>query len=125
MKRYLVPVVAGVTVFGAVTAFAATLGVSSTTLGSGDDAVTSCNASANVSYNVAFAVGGYEVTTAPVTSAASCAAKSYKVTLTDSGGASLAEVTGSLDAAGSASPDFTSQAIKADLVEGVAVVITG
>ena len=125
MKRYLVPVLAGVTVFGAVTAFAATLGVSSTTLGSGNDAVTSCNATAAVSYNVGFAAGGYEVTTAPVTSAAACAAKSYKVTLTDSGGASLAEVTGTLDAAGAAAPDFTSQAVKAALVEGVSVVITG
>ncbi len=97
MKRYLVPVVAGVAVFGAATAFAASLTVNSTTLGSGNDAVASCNASATIAYDPPGAVYsqsgpyGYKIGIAPVTSAASCASMTYKVTLTGAGNASLAE----------------------------------
>lgn len=126
MKRYLVPVIAGVTVFGAVTAFAATLSVTSTSLGSGNQTVASCNASAAVSYTTAFvAVTGYKVATAPVTSAATCNGKAYKVTLTGAAGASLAEVTGTLDATGAGAPDFSAQNVAAANVTGVSVVISG
>src|SRR3954452_18043744 len=83
-KRFLIPLVAGVVTFGAVTAFAATLSVSSKSLGSGNATVSTCNASAQVSYNTAYAstIPGYKVTTAPVTTAAGCTLMAYKVTLT-------------------------------------------
>src|SRR3954470_4798769 len=125
--RFLLPLIAGVLVFGAVTAFAASLNVSSKSLGSGNGTVTSCNASANVTYNTAYAstIPGYKVTTAPITTAAACATLSYKVTLTGAGNAALAEVTGSLDASGNASPDFSASNVAASGVTGVAVVITG
>lgn len=126
--RLGVPVVAGVVVFGAVTAFAATLSVGSKTLGSGNATVASCNATANVTYNTAYASGlpGYKVTTAPVTTAAGCAGMSYKVTLTGASNVSLAEVTGTLDAVtGAATPDFSSNNVAASSVTGVSVVITG
>lgn len=133
MKRYLVPVLAGVVVFGGVTAFAATLTVSSDTLGSGDSVVASCNATAKVSYTTAFATGGYKVATTPITTAASCKGLSYKVTLTDASG-SLAERTGTLDATtGAATPSFAPTVapdpifagITAASVTGVSVVVTG
>lgn len=123
VKRYLVPVLAGVVVFGGVTAFAATLNVSSKSLGAGDSAVASCNASAAVTYTTAFATGSYKVATAPITTAASCNGLSYKVTLSGSTG-SLGEQTGLLDATGAATPNFGST-IAAAGVTGVSVVITG
>jgi hypothetical protein len=126
MKRYLVPVLAGVTVFGAVTAFAATLNVSSSTLGSGEASVTSCNASAAVSYTTGYSASlpGYQVTSTPITSAAGCVGKAFKVTLTGASGVLGAELTGTLDASGSATPAVAA-GVSAASVTGVAVVISG
>lgn len=132
LTRYVVPLAAGAVVFGAATAFASSLTVNSTGLGSGNAGVASCNASASVSYNTAYAasIPGYQVTTTPVTtSAAACANKTYKVTLTGASNAALAERTGTLNASGNAdgaaSPDFTSASVSAASVTGVSVVITG
>ena len=126
-KRFLIPAVAGVVTFGAVTAFAATLSVSSKSLGSGNATVSTCNASAQVSYNTAYSASlpGYKVSTTPVTTAAGCATMSYKVTLTGAANASLGEITGTLDGTGAASPDFSSSNIAASAVTGVSVAITG
>ena len=126
-KRFLIPAVAGVVTFGAVTAFAATLSVSSKSLGSGNATVASCNATAQVTYNTSYAasIPGYKVTTTPVTTAAGCATMSFKVTLTGAGNASLGEITGSLDSSGNASPDFSASNIAASAVTGVSVAITG
>jgi hypothetical protein len=127
VKRYLVPIAAGFVVFGVATAFAASLTLTGTSLGSGNAATASCNATASVTFNSSYASGlpGYKVTTAPVTTAVACATKAYKVTLTGAANASLAEVTGSLDASGNASPDFSASNIAASLVTGISVVITG
>ena len=125
--RFAIPVVVGVFVFGGVTAFAATLSVSSKSLGSGNATVASCNAAATVSYTTAYAASlpGYKVATTPVTTAVGCATMAFKVTLTGAGNASLAEQTGNLDAAGAASPDFSTSTIAAANVTGVSVVVTG
>ena len=127
MKRFLVPVVAGVVTFGGASAFAASLSVSTTGLGAGNASVASCNASSSVTYTTAYdsAVPGYEVATAPVTTAAGCNGKAYKVTLTGAANASLAEVTGTLDASGNASPNFAASNIAASAVTGVSVIISG
>ena len=127
MKRFLVPLGVGVVTFGGVTAFAATLSVSSKSLGAGNATVATCNASAQVSYNTTYSasVPGYKVSTAPVTTAAGCATMAYKVTLTGAGNASLGEITGTLDGTGAASPDFSSSNIAASAVTGVSVAITG
>lgn len=127
MKKFLVPAVAGVVVFGAVTAFAATLTVNTNSLGSGTATVASCNSSAVVTYNTAATTNAktYDVTTAPVTSAATCSGKSYKVTLLGASNASLGEITGTLNTSGAATPDFTSLGIAAEDVVGVSVVISG
>ena len=127
VARFAVPVITGVVVFGSVTAFAASLSVTSKTLASGNATVASCNATVAVTYNTAYVstIPGYKVTTAPVTSAVGCATMAYKVTLTGAANASLAEITGSLDASGNASPDFTSSSVAAANVTGVSVTITG
>ena len=127
LKRLAIPLIAGLVVFGGVTAFAASLSVSSKTLGSGNATMTSCNSTAAVSYTTAYSatLPGYKVATAPVTTAVACATLSYKVTLTGASNASLGEITGTLDAAGAAAPDFSSQNIAASAVTGVSVVITG
>jgi uncharacterized membrane protein YesL len=125
MKRYLMPLLAGVIVFGAVTAFAASLTVSSKSLGSGNATVSSCNSTAAVSYTTSFVSGNYQVATLPVTSAAGCASMAYKVTITGTGvlATTPVEVTGTLDAAGAASPSVPAGVLAAD-VNVVSVVIT-
>ncbi len=125
-KRYVVPVVAGIVVFGAVTAFAAGFTVTSKTVVSGNAAVSACNATAAVSYTTSWdaTVPGYVVATAPVTAGASCGTMAYKVSLTGTGGTALAEQTGSLTA-GSASPNFAASKIPAANVTGISVTITG
>ncbi len=127
-KRYLGPAIAGVAVFGAVTAFAAGFSVNSTSVAAGGTSVTGCNATAAATYDTVWdaALHAYKVSTAPVTTAASCHDMAYKVTLTDASDASLGEVTGTLDATtGNASPDFSSQNILVSNVAGVSVTVTG
>jgi hypothetical protein len=142
MKKYLVPVAVGVVVFGAVTAFAATLTVNSNSLGAGNSAVNSCTTDAKVTYNTVgtSAAKTYKVTTAPVTTSngatasTACAGMAYRVTLLDVNSNPLAEATGVLDANGAATAasvapaavaNFSGQNIAAEDVRGVAVVVTG
>jgi len=119
--------VVGVVTFGAVTAFAATLSVTSKSLGAGNQTVASCNAGAVVSYTTSYSstVPGYIVATAPITTAAGCSGMSFRVTLTGSGNSSLGEQTGTLDGAGAGTATFTSLNVSAALVTGVSVAITG
>ena len=125
-KRYVAPALAGVVVFGAVTAFAAGFTVTSTTVVSGNATVAACNSSASVSYTTAWdaTLPGYAVATAPVTTGAGCGSMAYKVSLTGTGGAQLAEQTGTLTS-GSATPNFASAHILAANVVGISVTITG
>lgn len=126
--KHLITVGAGVVVFGAVSAFAATLAVGSTSLGSGNATVVTCNASAAVSYTSSYSVSGprgYRLSTTPVTAAAGCAGMAFKVTVTDAANTALAEQTGTLDGTGSATPGFSSANVASSLVTGVSVVITG
>jgi hypothetical protein len=127
-KRHFAPVIAGVVVFGAVTAFAAGFTVSSTTVVSGSTTVTGCNATAAVSYTTIWdtTLKAYKVNTAPVTTAAACHGMGYKVTLQNASNASIGEVTGTLDAVtGAASPDFSSLSVPASSVSAIAVTVTG
>ena len=127
LVRFAVPVIAGVAIFGATTAFAASLNLSGTGLGAGNATVASCNASATISYNTAYisTQPGYKVTTAPIASAASCGSKAFKATLSGTGNSSLGEVTGTLDATGAFAADFSASNINAASVTGVSVVISG
>jgi hypothetical protein len=127
MKKLMIAVVLGVAVFGAVYAFAASLTVNSKSLAAGSGTVAACNATATVNYNTGYqsTLPGYRVTTAPVASAATCANMAYRVTLTGASGTSLGEQSGTLDATGAATPDFSSLNVSAANVTGVSVVISG
>ena len=135
MKKYLVPIVAGAVVFGAVTAFAATLNVSSSSLGSGNATVASCNSAASVNYTAGFATTPhvYQVSSTTVTTpgpvgpaVAVCAGKTYKITFLDASNAPVGtEVTGTIGTDGTDTTNVASQGIAASGVANVAVVITG
>ena len=130
MKKYLLPIGAGVTVFGAVTAFAATLTVNSSSLGAGNATVASCNSAAAVSYSTTPTTNTktYDVTTAAVSTSGTgtgCANMAFRVTLLGAGNVSLGEKTGTLDGTGAGTADFTSLTVPASDVTGVAVVVTG
>ncbi len=126
-KRVGVAIIAGITVFGAATAFASSLSVSSKSVVAGAGAVNACNTTASVSYNTTYSAGlpGYVVTTVPVTTAATCGGMSYKVTLMNAANAPLAEKIGSLDSSGNATADFTASSVSVALINGVAVIVTG
>jgi len=130
VKKFLLPLGAGVVVFGAATAFAATLSVNGTSLGAGNATVASCNSAATVSYSTVPTANTktYDVSTASIATSgtgAGCANMAFKVTLLGTGGASLGEKTGTLDGTGAGSADFTSLTVPASDVTAVAVVITG
>jgi hypothetical protein len=123
VKKYLLPVAAGVVVFGVVTAFAASLAVSSPSLGAGNATVASCQDNADVTY----ATTGANVGTATVTfsgTGAGCNGLTAEVTLTgtDSLDPTPASGTGVVTS-GVATVDFSS--VPAHDVTGVAVVVTG
>lgn len=127
MKKYLLPLGAGVVVFGVVTAFAATLNVSSSSLGAGNATVAACNDNAAVTYTTS----GSTVSTAVVTISGSqasgaCDGLTAQVTLTGSSGNLASENA----AIGSTTTDigtanFASDNIDGSSVTGVSVVITG
>lgn len=130
MKKFLLPVGAGVVVFGSVTAFAATLTVNSSSLGAGNATVTSCNSAAAVTYNTVPTANTktYDVSTAAITTSGTgtgCANMAFKVSLLAANGSTLGEKTGSLDGTGAGSVDFTSLTVPATDVASVAVVVTG
>ena len=124
MKKYLLPLGAGVVIFGAVTAFAATLNVNSTSLGAGNATVSSCQTNAAVSY----ATTGNTVSSATVTvsglTGTPCDTLPVQVTLTGSGSALPVTRTGTI-AGSSATLDFSSAGINAHDVTGVSVVVSG
>ena len=130
MYKYLLPIGVGVAVFGGVTAFAATLTVSNTSLGAGNATVASCNSAAAVSYGTTPTANAktYDVSTATITTSGTgtgCANMAFRVTLLGAGNATLGEKTGTLDSNGAGSVDFTSLTVPASDVSGVAVVVTG
>jgi hypothetical protein len=130
VKKYLLPVGAGIVVFGSVTAFAATLTVNSSSLGSGNATVASCNSAAAVTYNTTPTANTktYDVSSAAVTTSgtgAGCANMAFKVTLLGASNTSLGEKTGTLDGTGAGSVDFSTLTVPASDVIGVAVVVTG
>jgi hypothetical protein len=129
MKRTLIAVIAGLAVFGATFAFAATLGgVTTGTVGDSATVVASCDTD-----GVTATFGApswdstnkrYGLTTLDVTSInAACNGLGIKVTLTDGTGAQLGESTGTV-ASGAASLTF-SPSVSAQSVAGIDVVIAG
>ena len=127
MKKYLLPVGVGVVVFGAVTAFAATLNVSSSSLGAGNATVQSCNDNAAVTYTVASGkVSTAVVTISGAQASGHCDGKTAQVTLTGASG-SLGSATATVGSTTTdiATANLASANIDPSLVTGVSVVITG
>jgi len=136
VRRTAIAILVAATVFGAVYGLAASLGVSSNTLGAGNTAVAACQSGTlTASYATAYdaAIPGYKVgivtvTGLDTTSPTNCASKAYKVTLTGPGAstASLAEVTGTTPGSGTSfTVDFTASNLPAASVTGIHVVISG
>jgi hypothetical protein len=134
MKRLLLALVVAGVVFGGVYGLAAGVGVSSNTLGSGNSVVAACQTGTlTANYATAYdsSIPGYKVgvvtmTGLDTTSATNCATKSFRVTLTGTSNASLAEVTGTTPASGTSfTADFSSGNVPAANATGIHVVISG
>jgi hypothetical protein len=127
VKRLIGALAAGVGVFGMVFGLAASLSITSDSLGAGTSVVAACQSGTfNVQYGPAYAstVPGYATTTATVTGlTAACYSMPYRMTLYGAGGTSLGEATGTTPASGASfSPVFT--AVSDASVTGVALVIS-
>ena len=133
MKRIAAALAGGVLTFSAVYGMAASLNVTSDSLGAGTSTVAACQAAAlNIQYNSAAnlaynaTANGYIVTNVTIHNLqATCESKPYRITLMN-GSASIGEVTGNTPAS---TADFTSAAFTgttevAANVTNVAMVIT-
>jgi hypothetical protein len=127
MKRTLIAVAVALAVVGGTFAFAASLGgVTTGTVGDSATVVASCDTDGvTTSFSSPAWDSGlkhYGVSTLAVSSInAACNGDTIKATLTDSGGASLGEATGSV-ASGAASLTF-SPAVASSAVQGIEIVI--
>ena len=129
MKRILSAIVAGLITFGAVFGLAASLNLTSDSLGAGNAVVAACQAATlNATYTSTYsaAAPGYTVGTVTVTGlAATCYSKPYQITLSGAGNASLGEATGTTPASGTTIVATFAPAIAGTSVTGVSVVISG
>jgi hypothetical protein len=127
-KKLAIAVAAGATIFGGVYGLAASLSLTSDSLGAGQAVVAACQSTAvNATYAPAYAstVPGYSVATVTLTGlTSSCYGKAYRVTLSDGSNASLAEATGTTPSTGS-TVVATFPTLSAASVQGIAVVISG
>ena len=129
VKRALIIAIAGVLTFGAVYGFAASLNLTTDSLGAADTTVAACQAGAlTATYTSSYSAGtpGYAVGTVTVTGlAATCYSKAYKITLSGAGNASLGEATGTTPSSGTSFAATFSPAVNAASVTGIGVVISG
>ena len=129
MKRLLGAAIATVLTFGVVYGMAASLNLTSDSLGAATTTVAACQATAlNATYTSTYsaAAPGYTVGTVTVTGlAATCYSKPYKITLSGAASASLGEATGTTPASGTSFSATFSPAIAAASVTGVNLVISG
>lgn len=124
MKRYALPIGAGVVVFGVVTAFAASLTVSSSSLGAGDATVAACQSDAAVTYTTTGSTVHQAVVTFSGGTSGACDTLTAQVTLTGTGGV-LPKTETAAVGSDVATVDFTSDSVPAHDVTGVSVVISG
>jgi hypothetical protein len=134
MKRGITALVIGGIIFGSIYALAASIGVSSATLGAGNSVVAACQTgTVAVSYTPTYsssATAGYRATTVTLgnldTAAAACGEKAVSVTLTGPGAsnAAIATATDTTPSTGT-SMNITVSGVSASDVTGVHVSITG
>ncbi len=128
MKRILAAIFAGLFTFAGVYGLAASLNLTTDSLGSGTATVAACQAGAlDATYTATYsaAAPGYTVGTVTVTGLAStCYSMAYKITLSGSGNASLGEATGTTPSSGIGFA-ATFSGVSAASVTGISVVISG
>ncbi|MEO7296591.1 MAG: hypothetical protein ABIZ57_10635 [Candidatus Limnocylindria bacterium] len=129
MKRVLTALVAGLITFGGIFGLAASLNLTSDSLGAGNATVAACQAGAlNATYSTTYSATtpGYTLGTVTVTGLAStCYSKAYKVTLSGAGNVSLGEATGTTPSTGTSFAATFSPAVSAASVTGISVVLSG
>ena len=129
MNRVLAAILVGLLTFGGVYGLAASLNLTTDSLGAAQTTVAACQAGAlNATYTTSYAAGtpGYTVGTVTVNGlAATCYSKAFKVTLSGAGNASLGEVTGTTQASGTSFAATFAPAVNAASVTGISVVISG
>ena len=134
VKRTLVALLVGAIMFGSIYALAASLTVTSATLGAGNTAVAACQSgTVNVTYSGntygSTSPAGYKTTTVTLNgldeTASACGGKAVKVTLTGASNASLGEGTGTLPTGSGTTYDLTISGVSASDVTGVHVLIAG
>jgi hypothetical protein len=128
MKRILAAILAGLFTFAGVYGLAASLNLTTDSLGSGTATVAACQAGTlDATYTTTYSATtpGYTLGTVTVTGLAStCYGMAYKVTLSGSGNASLGEATGTTPSSGT-SFAATFSGVSAASVTGISVVISG
>jgi hypothetical protein len=131
MKRIVGAVLAGLMTVGLVFGMAASLNLTSDSLGSATTVVAACQAGAmNATYTSAYTAAapgpGYTVGTVTITGlAATCYLKPYRVTLATAAGASLGEATGTTPGAGTTIVVTFAPVVSAASVTAISVVISG
>lgn len=129
-RRVPIAIALAFVIFGGVYGLAASLNVSSQTLGAGNTTVAACQSgtlTASYATSYSSSLTGYQVGVVTVSGLQSgCYSKSFKIALTNGSNTSLGEVTGSTPGSGTSfTADFTSSNVLAANVAGVNVTITG
>ena len=130
MKRLVLALALAGVMFGGVYGLAASLNVSTQSLGAGNSAVAACQSGTlTTSYATSYdaTLVGYKVGVVTVSGLQSgCYGKAFKVTLTNASNASLGEVAGTAPGSGTTfTADFSSSNAPAATVAGIHVTITG
>lgn len=129
MKRILAALVIGLVTFSGVYGLAASLNLTSDSLGADTATVAACQAGAlDATYTSSYSAStpGYTLGTVTVTGlTASCYGMAYRITLSGAGDASLGELTGTTPSSGTTFGGTFSPAVDAQLVTGISVVISG
>jgi hypothetical protein len=129
VKRSLAALLAAVMTFAAAYGLAASLNLTTESLGAADTTVAACqSATLTATYTSSYSAStpGYAVGTVIVTGLQStCYGMDYRITLSGAGDASLGEATGTTPGSGSSFAATFSPAVDATAVTGIAVVISG
>ena len=131
-RKPIVALVVGAVVFSSAFAFAATLGVTSASLGAGNAAVTSCAANITTAYTTAYdstVAGSYKVSNVTVSGTlTSCGNKNITVDLSNGSGTSLGQVSRSITPAEATAGTLSLTvpgSVSAQAVANVSAVING
>jgi hypothetical protein len=129
MKRLIAAMFAAILTFGLVYGLAASLNLTTDSLGAATNTVAACQAGAmNATYSSSYSTSlpGYSVGTVTVTGLAStCYSKPYKITLAGAASASLGEATGTTPSSGTSFSATFSPVVSAASITAVSVVISG